>query len=138
MLIPIKIPTSPLNQATAAEDRPTIDRPSDLATSDTDLPHPMAPIASNPGIRIRTYSKANPDQIRAGLLGFLSVAYHGLVLDSIALRRTTDNRLVLSFPTRVNKAGRSFTYFRPENDRVRAEIEHEVLGQTREELASRA
>ena len=83
MLLPTRIPTSPLNQATAAEDRPTIDRPSDLATSDTDLPHPMAPIASNPGIRIRTYSKANPAQIRTGLLGFFSVTYHGLVLDSI-------------------------------------------------------
>jgi hypothetical protein len=132
MLLPTRIPTSPsnpANQPTEAEDRPTIDRPSDLATSDTDLPQPMAPIASNPGIRIRTYSKANPDHVRTGLLGFFSVTYHGLVLDSIALRRTTDNRLVLSFPTRVNKAGRSFTYFRPENDRVRAEIEHELLGQ---------
>jgi len=98
----------------------------------------MAPIASNPGIRIRTYSKANPDQIRTGLLGFLSVTYHGLVLDSITLRRTTDNRLVLSFPTRVNKAGRIFTYFRPQNDRVRAEIEHELLGQVQEEPASQA
>ena len=138
MLLPTRIPTSPLNQATAAEDRPTNDRPSDLATSDTDLPHPMAPMTSNPGIRIRTYTKATPEQIRAGFLGFLSVTYHGLVLDSITLRRTTDNRLVLSFPTRVNKAGRSFTYFRPENDRVRAEIEHELLGQVPEEWAFQA
>ncbi len=80
-------------------------------------------------IRVRTWVKASEQEVRTGLLGFLSVNYGNLVLDGITLRKTADGRFALSFPTRTDRAGRRHAYVRPANDAVRQEIERELLWQ---------
>lgn len=80
-------------------------------------------------IRVRTWVKASEQDVRTGLLGFLSVTYGSLVLDGITLRRTADRRLALSFPARVDRAGRRHAFIRPADDAVRQEIERELLWQ---------
>lgn len=80
-------------------------------------------------IRVRTWVKAGEQDIRTGLLGFLSVTYGCLVLDGIVLRRTAEGRLALSFPARTDKTGRRHSYIRPASDDVRLEIERELLWQ---------
>ncbi len=60
-----------------------------------------------------------PEQVQQG--------YGTLRLDGVALRRTLDGRLSLSFPARRHGSDRPHFYFRPVDDRARREIEHEVL-----------
>ena len=64
----------------------------------------------------------------SGLLGWIScVLNDGVRLDGIALRRTTEGRLVLSFPERRDGAGRRHPYIRPVDDEARRAFEHEIL-----------
>ncbi len=83
----------------------------------------------DPEIRVRTWIRASDDEVRTGLLGYLSVTYGSLVLDGIVLRRTTDARFALSFPARTDRAGRRHSYVRPVDDIARKAIETELLGQ---------
>ena len=80
-------------------------------------------------IRIRTWVRATDTEIRSGLMGYIMVEYGTLVLDGIALRRTTDGRLVLSFPARTDGAGRRHPYIRPIDDEARRVIEAAILGE---------
>lgn len=84
---------------------------------------------AEPEVRVRTWVKASDSDIRSGLLGFLTVSYGRLVLDSICLRKTATGRLCLSFPAREDRAGRRHSYVRPEDDDARKAIEREILGQ---------
>ncbi len=64
----------------------------------------------------------------SGLLGWVSCTLNDEVrLDGIALRRTSEGRLVLSFPERRDGAGRRHPYIRPVDDEARRAIEHEIL-----------
>ena len=83
---------------------------------------------TTPDIRVLTWVKASAADVRTGLLGFLTIEYGDLVLDSIVLRRTTDGRLVLSFPAKTDRAGRRHAYVRPVDDAARREIERVILG----------
>lgn len=71
-----------------------------------------------------------------GLLGYITVTFADLLLlDGITLRVTESRRHVLSFPSRLDKQGKSHPYFRPMDDRARRIIEDavfSVLGITRE------
>ena len=81
---------------------------------------------------------ARPDQISTGLLGWVSLVVNvRLRLDGIALRRTADGRLALSFPARRDAAGRQHSYVRPLDDRTRREIEHQVFAALQLEEAAR-
>lgn len=80
-------------------------------------------------IRVRTWVKGSDQDIREGLLGWISVEYGSLVIDNIALRRTSSGRLALSFPSRTARNGEKHAIVRPIDDRARRAIEAEILGQ---------
>jgi hypothetical protein len=80
-------------------------------------------------LRVLSWARASDEDVRAGMLGFVSVEYGNLVLDSIVLRRTTEGRLALSFPARTDRGGRRHSYIRPIDDQARQEIERAILGQ---------
>ena len=73
------------------------------------------------------FSAAAASDVHSGLLGWLSFDLDSLRLDGIALRRTADGRLTLSFPARADSAGRQHPYIRPLNETTRQEFEHQVL-----------
>ena len=79
-------------------------------------------------IRIRTWVRGNADDVRSGLLGYLSIFYGDLVID-VTVRRTAEGRLALSFPERRDKHGRRHSVVRPIDDAARREIEAAVFGQ---------
>jgi len=63
-----------------------------------------------------------------GLVGFTSFILNGSFhIDGIAVRRTRDNRLTLSFPFSRDRSGRQHHYLRPLNDEIRREVEDQVL-----------
>ena len=63
-----------------------------------------------------------------GLLGFVRCVLGGSVLiDGVALRRTTDGVLALSFPVRRRARGRFHGVLRPLDNRARLEIERQVF-----------
>ena len=73
------------------------------------------------------FTAGTPMQADDGLLGFVSCVYGALHLDGLSLRRTLDGRMALSFPARVDSAGRQHPYIRPLDDSARREIESEVF-----------
>ena len=75
-------------------------------------------------IRIVPASSADQDH---GLLAFASITINGLVIDGITVRRTLDDRVVLDFPKRTDRAGRQRSIVHPADDSVRAEITRAVL-----------
>ena len=80
-------------------------------------------------IRVRTWTKASDQDIREGLLGWISVWYGSLVIDDITLRRISNGRLALSFPSRTARNGQKHAIVRPVDDRARQAIEAGILGQ---------
>jgi len=80
-------------------------------------------------VRVETWCRATDDEVRTGMLGYLSVSYGALLLDGIVLRRTADGRFALSFPARTDRAGRRHAYVRPIDDAARRAIEREILAQ---------
>jgi len=48
-------------------------------------------------------------------------------IDGVALRRTTEGKLTLSFPARRDSAGQQHAYVRPLDNDVRRQIERQVL-----------
>lgn len=84
---------------------------------------------SDSTIRLRTWVRGSADDERRGLLGFLSVTFGPWIFDGITLRRCADGRFALSFPARVDRAGRKHSFVRPASDEVRKAIEAELLMQ---------
>ena len=80
-------------------------------------------------IVVRSWVKASEEEIRTGLLGFISVFLGDLVIDGIVLRRTASGRLALSFPARTSRSGHRHPYVRPVDDNARRAIERTILGQ---------
>ena len=80
-------------------------------------------------VRVRSWVRGTDEEVCSGLLGYLSVIYHDLVLDGITLRQTADRRFTLSFPARTDRAGRRHAYVRPADDAARIAIEREILAQ---------
>lgn len=79
-------------------------------------------------IRELRLKPASSQEQRTGLLGWLSgrLGPH-LKVDGIAIRRTLDGHLRLSFPERRDSAGRSHPYLKPVDDETRRLIEREVF-----------
>jgi DNA-binding cell septation regulator SpoVG len=95
----------------------------------------FAPLERPLLISSATFTAASPDERRGGLLGYVRALVNGrLQLDSIAVRRTEEGRLALSFPTRPDRAGHPHFLYRPIDDRARREIEHAVLREIRKQL----
>ena len=66
------------------------------------------------------------DQAR-GLLGYLTFRHGSLRVDSVALRRTRNGRLELSYPERGRSHGRHFPIVCPADDEARVGLEAAVL-----------
>lgn len=80
-------------------------------------------------VRVRTWVRASDEDVRNGLLGFISVEYGSLVLDGICLRRSAAGKFILSFPARTDRAGKRHSYVRPASDAARKAVEREILRQ---------
>ena len=74
------------------------------------------------------FTASHGDDADYGLLGWIACVVDGsLALDGLALRRTMDGRLTLSFPARRDRSGRRHHYVRPSSDAARREIEEQVF-----------
>jgi hypothetical protein len=82
-----------------------------------------------PAIRVADvrFTPADYAQARRGLLGWVRCIYGDLRLDSLAIRRTRDGRIVLTFPGRVDGAGRERPYVAPQGDAARRDLEVQIL-----------
>ena len=77
---------------------------------------------------------APPATVRTGLLAWASCTVaDSLRLDGIAVRRAEDGRILISYPTRRDRAGRQHSYFLPLNERVRSAIESRLLREAEEQ-----
>ena len=71
---------------------------------------------------------ATPEQVRTGLLGFVSFTIGGILrIDGVTARRTRDGRLALSWPERRDRAGVAHPILRPVDDGARRILEVAVL-----------
>jgi hypothetical protein len=74
------------------------------------------------------FTPASPDEVRQGLVGYLTLTFADLLLlDGVTLRVTASGRHALSFPCRTDRQGRRHPYFRPQDDRARQIIERAVF-----------
>ena len=87
-------------------------------------------------IRVRSWVRGTDDDLRAGLVGYLSLFVGDLIVDGVTLRRTRDGRFTLSWPARTDRAGRRHATVRPVDDEVRRRVEREILGQLGQHVAS--
>ncbi len=79
--------------------------------------------------RIRSWIKADAEQARDGLVGFLSLFVGDLIIDNVVLRRTLDRRYTLSWPARTDKHGKKHPSVRPLDDTVRRRIEAQIFAE---------
>ncbi len=74
------------------------------------------------------FTPASSQDIRSGMLGFVTVTFADLlVLDGATLRVTESGKHALSFPSRTDAHGRRHPYFRPRDDRARIVIENAIF-----------
>lgn len=74
------------------------------------------------------FTPGTSDEVRLGLIGYVSCVVGGtILLDGITLRMTAERRPALSFPTRTDKRGRRHALVRPLDDHARREIEATVF-----------
>lgn len=74
------------------------------------------------------FAEAPDGQQRFGLLGYVRfVLADAVAVDGVALRRTREGRLALSFPVRHDARGRQHAVVRPIDDVSRRAIEAQVF-----------
>lgn len=74
------------------------------------------------------FRAGTPEEAATGLIGWVSFTLNDTFrLDGVAVRRTVDRRVALSFPARRDRSGNQHFYFRPVDDRSRREIEYQVF-----------
>jgi hypothetical protein len=74
------------------------------------------------------FTRATADDVRRGLLGYVTLTFAELLLlDGVTLRLTETGKHALSFPSRTDKQGRRHPYYRPLDDRARQIIERAVF-----------
>lgn len=87
------------------------------------------------GVRLRSWVRASDEEIRAGMLAYVSVVLGTLVIDGIVVRKTAAGRLTLSFPSRTSRrSGQRHPIVRPTDDLARRAIEEDVLAQLAERM----
>jgi len=85
-------------------------------------------MSRDPHVSAVTLTAASSDTKRTGLLGYVRFILAGIVLvDAVALRRTLDGRLTLSWPERRDRAGIAHPILRPVNDGARRILEAAVF-----------
>ncbi|MCB9609449.1 MAG: septation protein SpoVG family protein [Polyangiaceae bacterium] len=84
------------------------------------------------------FQPASPDDVRFGLLGYVSFAVGGgLRVSGVTVRRTAEGRVSLSFPAKRDRRGEMRPLMRPVSREARAAIEAQVLSAiSRDEVAS--
>lgn len=87
-------------------------------------------------VRVRTWIRGTDEDLRSGLVGYLSLHVGNLVVDGVTLRITRDRRFTLSWPAKTDRSGRRHPTVRPVDDAVRRRIENEILAQLGEHVAS--
>ena len=71
---------------------------------------------------------ARPRDRDTGLLGYVGLVLNGsLSLDGITLRRGRTGECYLAYPARTDCAGNRHPFVRPTDDRLRRDIERQVL-----------
>ena len=84
------------------------------------------------------FTTADKNEKQNGLLGWVTCLVNGkLRLDGIAVRRTLDGRLVLSFPAHRDGKGQQHFFVCPLNDATRRHIENAILTAIRHEEVAR-
>jgi DNA-binding cell septation regulator SpoVG len=74
------------------------------------------------------FQAADADDVRFGLLGYVSFALGGgLRLSGVTVRRTADGRVSLSFPAKRDRRGELRPLMRPVSRDSRAAIEAQVF-----------
>ncbi len=73
------------------------------------------------------FQRASKQDLRTGLVGYLSFRYGDVRLDGVTLRRTRAGELTLSFPAKRTREGREWPYVRPIDDETRSAIEAQVF-----------
>jgi hypothetical protein len=85
----------------------------------------MSPDLSVSGMR---FEPAGTTDVATGLIGWCSFLLNDRVrVDGVALRRTMDKKLTLSWPSRIDGNGRRHPYLRPIDDASRRDLEQQVL-----------
>ena len=83
---------------------------------------------------------ASAKDAATGLLAFVSFRIGNvLFVDGVVVRKTLDNRITLSWPCRVDRAGRKHPILRPLDDAARQQLETRILkalGENPTEVAS--
>ena len=82
---------------------------------------------TSPRFELLAFTRASAADDARGLLGFLRCRYGLVLLDGIAVRRTADGRIVLSFPEKRDRGGRAYPIVRPADRAARSAIERQVL-----------
>lgn len=83
---------------------------------------------ARPRVSSVTFARAQHADRQRGLLGWVSLVLDdSVLLDGIALRRTANGHLKLSFPARRDRDGRAHPYVRPLDNEARLAIEEQVL-----------
>jgi len=78
------------------------------------------------------FTPASRELRRTGMMGWAMCRLDGRwELDCLAVRRTTDGRYKLSFPSRTDGNGVEHAYFRPLDNATRDEIECAVIAELR-------
>jgi hypothetical protein len=96
------------------------------------FPHGVSPTAADLRLSDVRYTPASPRDAARGLLGYVSLTVDGLLrLDGIALRRCLSGEIALSFPTRIDRAGKKHAYIRPVDDAARRAFEAQVFAALR-------
>lgn len=74
------------------------------------------------------FASAGKEKEASGLLGVVRFTLNNdLAVDGIALRRSTDDRFYLSYPSRTDRFGQRHPYLRPLGDGARRQIEDQVF-----------
>jgi len=74
------------------------------------------------------FKAAGPAERRTGLLGWASFRLDGsLEVNGVAVRRTRDRRITISFPARYDRQGNKHFVLRPLHERARRAIERQLL-----------
>lgn len=74
------------------------------------------------------FAAASKPEVETGLLGYVTATFNGaLRVDGVALRRTINGRLALSFPARRDSMGNQHPFIAPIDDAARRDIETQVF-----------
>jgi hypothetical protein len=84
-------------------------------------------MSQDPRVSQVEYRAATSDEIARGLLGRLRLVVSGIVIESVALRRTLDGRLTLAWPVRADGKGRKHAVAHPVDDDARLSLEVQVF-----------